>query len=249
MDYLNDEKQKGALITYEIENYGIANEFYTPDGMITASQLAERQIQSGMPKEYVYKSGRDFIWSYYKGDTAQQKKLVNAFVYNFQNFKREGRGLYIYSATKGTGKTMLSCCIANEILKKEDISVKFVNVPDYIELIKDKSEVSREQVQRIQDAGLLILDDVGAQVEDKAWITTALFRLIDSRYTGLRPTIFTSNVKMDELKTDGRISDRIYATSFPVIMPEENIRRKIADKHKAAFLESVINTENEKGCS
>ena len=128
VDYLNDEKQKGALITYEIENYGIANEFYTPDGMITASQLAERQIQSGMPKEYVYKSGRDFIWSYYKGDTAQQKKLVNAFVYNFQNFKREGRGLYIYSATKGTGKTMLSCCIANEILKKEDILLYQVNI-------------------------------------------------------------------------------------------------------------------------
>lgn len=244
MNYLNDEKQKGALITYEIENYGVANEFYTPDGMITASQLAERQIQSGMPKEYVYKCGNDFNWSYYKSNTDQQKKLVNAFVYNFQNFKKEGRGLYIYSATKGSGKTMLSCCIANEILKKENISLKFVNVPDYIELIKDKSEISREQLQRIHDAGLLILDDVGAQVEDKAWITTALFRLIDSRYTGLRPTIFTSNVRMEDLKTDGRISDRIYATSFPVIMPEENIRRKIADKHKAAFLESFMEFKN-----
>ena len=240
MDYLNDEKQKGALITYKIENYGIANEFYEPDGTITDFKLSERQKQSGMPKEYVYKSGNDFKWNYYNDNTDEQKKFVNAFVYNFERFKKEGRGLYIYSHTKGTGKTMLSCCIANEILKKEDISVKFINVTDYIELIKDKSEISKEQVQRIHDAGLLILDDVGVQVEDKAWITTALFRLIDSRCTGLRPTIFTSNVKLEDLKTDGRISERIYALSFPVIMPEENIRRKIADKHKVAFLESFM---------
>ena len=50
-------------------------------------------------------------------------------------FQREGRGLYFYSDTKGSGKTMIACAVANEILKTHDISVKFTSVTDYIEHI------------------------------------------------------------------------------------------------------------------
>lgn len=238
---LSEERQQGLIVTYKFEEYGIANPFFIPSGKILDAQLTERQMQSCMPKEYVYKSGNDFDWNCYKENVEIQKKIANAFVYNFVDFQREGRGIYIYSNTKGSGKTMLSCCIANEILKKIDISVKFISVPDYIELVKDKSEASKNQIYSIMNAGLLIVDDVGAQVENKDWITTALFRLIDSRYTGIRPTIFTSNVRMEELNTDSRISDRIYAMSVPLVMPEVNIRRKIADKHTSAFLDKVLN--------
>lgn len=239
-----DEKQQGLMVTFKFDEYGIANPFFIPRGGILDSQMTERQLQSCMPKEYVYKTGKDFDWNCYQEDVEIQKRIANAFVYNFKDFQREGRGLFIYSNTKGSGKTMLACCIANEILKNQDLSVKFVNVPDYIELVKDKSEFGREQVRNIMNASLLIVDDIGAQVENKEWITTALFRLIDSRYAGVRPTIFTSNVRMEELKTDSRISDRIYAMSVQVMMPEVNIRRRIADKHTTIFLEKIFQKEN-----
>lgn len=98
----------------------------------------------------------------------------------------------------------------------------------------------------ILDSGLLIFDDVGAQVENKEWITTALFRLINRRYTNHYPTIFTSNVRMEDLKTDSRITDRIYSVSIPVIMPEVNVRRQIADKYTKEFIKSVLEPEENK---
>lgn len=111
---------------------------------------------------------------------------------------------------------------------------------DYIELVKAKDDESQRNIEAIREAGLLILDDVGAQVENKDWITTALFRLIDRRYANHYPTIFTSNVRMENLKTDSRISDRIYSVSIPVMMPEVNVRRQIADKHTKEFIRKIV---------
>ena len=197
-----------------------------------------------MPVEYVYKTGKDFDWDKYGEDITAQKRIVNAFVMEFDSFRREGRGLYIFSKTRGSGKTMLACCTANEILKKHDLTVKYINVPDYIELVKEKDESSREKREAIMNAGLLILDDVGAQVENKEWITTALFRLIDRRYTNHYPTIFTSNVRIEELKTDERIADRIYAVSAPIIMPEVSVRKQIADRCTREFLSRVMQQDD-----
>ena len=77
-------------------------------------------------------------------------------------------------------------------------------------------------------------------MDNKEWITTALFRLIDRRYTNHYPTIFTSNVRMEDLKTDSRITDRIYSVSIPVIMPEVNVRRQIADKYTKEFIKNIM---------
>lgn len=224
---------------YEDVGYDTQDVFYA-DGTVLDSRLDERRNRSGMPPEYVYCTGRDIDWGYYPEDVTLQKNIVNAFVINFEMFQREGRGLYFYSDTKGSGKTMIACAVANEILRTHDISVKFISVIDYIELVKAKDDASRGNIKAILEAGLLILDDVGAQVENKDWITTALFRLIDRRYTNHYPTIFTSNVRMEDLKTDSRILDRIYAVSVPVIMPEVNVRRQIADKHTKDFIKSIM---------
>lgn len=232
--------QKGLLIDYDVEGYGETSSFYLPDNCMLDRQINDRRSRSGMPREYVYKTGNSFEWTLYGENIEQQKKIANVFVKKFDDFRNQGRGLYITSSAKGSGKTMLACCIANEILKTHDISVKFISVPDYIELIKAKDDDSRGHIEAIREAGLLIFDDIGTQVENKDWITTALFRLIDRRYTNHYPTIFTSNVSMEELKTDSRISDRIYAVSVPIVMPEVNIRRQIADKHTKDFIKKIM---------
>lgn len=240
IELVRNDEQHGILLTFDLEGYGLSNEFYEPSDHMLISQISERQSRSDMPVEYVYKTATDFDWTLYGEDVGAQKKIANAFVLNFKDFQKEGRGLYIKSCMRGTGKTMLSCCLANEVLKKHDLSIKFVGVTDYIELVKDKSDDGRNRINALMDAGLLILDDIGAQVENKEWITTALYRLVDHRYTNHLPTIFTSNVNIEDLKTDSRISDRIYAVSIPLVMPEINIRRQLADKHTLDFLKTVI---------
>ena len=237
---VDDDPHHGYLYEAIYENGYETSGTLWPDGVISGYQIDERRDRSLMPLEYVYKVGKDFDWSKYREDVSAQKKIANVFVTQFEKFRSEGRGLYITSETRGSGKTMLACCLANEVLKKHDLSVKFINVTDYIELVKQKDDWSREKRDSIMDAGLLILDDVGAQVENKEWISTALFRLIDSRYRNHYPTIFTSNVRMDELKTDGRISDRIYAVSVPVVLPEVAVRKQLADAFTKDFLNQVM---------
>lgn len=235
------EDLSGFLVRHRYEDVGYdTQDVFVGNGEVMDLRLNERRERSGMPLEYVYCTGKSIDWGYYPENTTTQKNIVNAFVVNFTQAQREGRGLYFYSNTKGSGKTMIACTVANEILKTHDISVKFISVTDYIELVKAKDDASRGNIKAILEAGLLILDDVGAQVENKEWITAALFRLIDKRYTNHYPTIFTSNVRMEDLKTDSRISDRIYAVSIPVIMPEVNVRRQIADKHTKEFINTIM---------
>lgn len=242
VEEIKTETLSGLLVYHRYEDVGYSTQaIFFDDGTILDSRFDERRSRSGMPLEYAYCIGKSIDWSKYGSeDITPQKNIVNAFVINFAMFQREGRGLYFYSDTKGSGKTMIACAVANEILKAHDISVKFISVTDYIELVKAKDDASRGNVKAILEAGLLVLDDVGAQVENKEWITTALFRLVDRRYTNHYPTIFTSNVRMEDLKTDSRISDRIYSVSVPVIMPEVNVRRQIADRHTKEFIKSIM---------
>lgn len=242
VEEIKTETCSGLLVHHRYDDVGYSTQAtFIDDDTIPDSRLAERRSRSGMPLEYVYCTCTSIDWGKYGSENiAPQKNIVNAFVTNFAMFQREGRGLYFYSDTKGSGKTLIACAVANEVLKTHDISVKFISVPEYIELVKAKDDSGRERSKSLFEAGLLILDDVGAQVENKEWITTALLRLVDRRYTNHYPTIFTSNVRMEDLKTDQRISDRIYAMSVPVIMPEVNVRKQIADSATKEFLKGIL---------
>lgn len=246
VEKIKTDTMNGLLVYHRYEDVGYDTQgTFIDNGAMLDSRMDERRSRSGMPLEYTYCTGKSINWGYYPEDTTVQKNIINAFVVNFDMARREGRGLYFYSNTKGSGKSMIACAVANEILKNHDISVKFICVVDYVELIKQKDDASREKINSILKAGLLILDDVGAQVENKDWITTALFRLIDKRYVNHYPTIFTSNVRMEDLKTDPRISERIYGVSIPVMMPEVNVRKQIADKYTKDFLKNLLSENNQ----
>lgn len=235
-----DEKDiRWICETYDVEDYGIAD-FFEVDESSYSEKTQIRHSRSMMPKEYVYKQGSDFKWSKYSENMEAQKEITKAFISDFKKFDREGRGLYIHSKTKGSGKTFLACCIVNEVIKKHDISVKFIIVPDFIELIKSKSESDREILKQVYECTLLIFDDIGAESNAQDWIQEAVFRLVDARNRGMLCTIYTSNVPMTELQGDERTVDRIIGHSVPLVMPEKSIRREKANKECNDFLKSVL---------
>lgn len=230
----------GNIAEYDTEHFGKGLVFFIPNGEILTSQIENRRERSYMPIEYVSKTGKDFKWNNYKSDINTQKKIVNTFVIDYNKFLREGRGLYIYSNTKGSGKTMLACCIANEVLKRRPISVKFTSAIEYIELVKEKSDSAYQKKNELMDATILIIDDIGATLEDKEWIQNSIFRLVDRRYTGNLTTIFTSNVPIHKLKCGERVISRIESMATPVLMPEESIRSIMAKKRTDDFMKRVI---------
>lgn len=236
---------KGNLVTLLVENYGVTQPFFCPCGL-TADGITERSQLSGIPKEYVNKQGKDFNWELYGQDTTPQKQLVNAFVQQFKEFRKQGRGLYISSKTKGSGKTMLACCLANEVMKRNDLSIKFISAPDYVDLERSKLDSDREKKRKIMDSGLLILDDIGAEATDQDWVNSIIFRLVDYRRVNILPTIFTSNYELDKLKCDERTVDRVAEISTEIYMPEVPIRRQKARKSSDDFIQYVMQKNNDK---
>lgn len=242
---LQDDQGDVLVLSYDLEDYEAPVDFILRDGSVSASQIAYRQGRSGMPVEYESKTLRDFSWDIYGENVVVQRKLVEAFIDRFDVFVKRGQGLYIFSTVKGSGKTLLACCLANEILSRREVAVKFATVSSYLNLLTQRDDISRESAETIREASLLILDDIGAETATKPWVDSAIFELINNRYTKKLPTIFTSNYALHNLKIDDRAIDRIHEMSVDIAMPEKGIRWQQADKRNREFVKDVLGIKKE----
>lgn len=190
--------------------------------------------ESGIPVLYAGQGMGAFKWDLYKADTAKIEKIIDTWLTGIELMMLEGKGLYIYSNTRGSGKTKLACCIAYEAIH-EKYSVLFLSAADFSEQVREKDN----PFQKWLDIDILIYDDLGAGGEDKDWPSRELYRLVDTRTRKEKPIIWTSNLPIDKVKTDTRTLDRIYASSYQIALPEESIRRKLADENNAEIMRRV----------
>lgn len=216
----------------------LGHEFFYAKSGITQGDADFRRVRSMMPFEFLNLTGSDFGWDKYQADITKSKDIVNKYILRFPAFQEKGMGLYICSGTKGSGKTMLSCCILNELTKRYVGSVKFVNALDFLEMTKKGYRGEENEVQSLYDAKVLVIDDIGVQMS-KEWVETVFYRLINDRYVNRKPTIYTSNIPIDRLKMDERITDRIESTTFIINLPEESIRRKERQQEKAKLFSEI----------
>ena len=229
-------------VTYNVKDYGRAD---YAENMNNNSEGFRRK-QSMMPFLYIDKGMNNFNWDIYGENVGFQRKVVDSFIEQFRKYQSKGKGLYICSRVKGSGKTLLACCIANEIIKIVDTCVKFISVPELLDMTKKSfSDFKREEDMRtIKNATLLVLDDIGAQTK-KEWAEEEIFKLIDYRYSNKKVTVFTSNIPKDELKIDDRIIDRINNMTIDIDIPEKPIRAMQTNKENMEFLKEVLSTDNE----
>lgn len=207
------------------------------------SEVSEfRKVRAMIPFEFMNLTGKDFKWDKYKADTSGEKNLINAYITKYLEMESNGIGLYIYSGTKGSGKTMLSCCLLNEIANRYGKNVKFVNILDFIEMTKKSYDGQTEDIDSIYQAKFLVLDDIGVQMPQE-WINSILYRLINDRYVKRRPVIYTSNIPIEYLKIDNRITDRIESLTYPVKLPEESIRRDTQRQAKQELLNRIMGNQ------
>lgn len=228
---------------YDVQDYG--ETVFSKEPVATDGRF--RSARSMMPFDQLDKRAKDFDWNLY-GDNNQDvekgRKLANAFVLNFQKFRRAGKGIYLHSSTKGTGKTYLSYCLANEVMERYDVNVKFTSVLEYLDLTKKgySSAADKEEKDGIVRATVLILDDIGVEVS-KEWVNTMLYQLINYRYANKLITIITSNYSIEQLKVDDRIKDRINAMCLPLHIPEVSIRAMETDRENSKFIKDVFGTK------
>lgn len=227
----------GGMWIEDIDGY-----LYHTEGEATQKKEADfRKERSRIPPEYKDLMAKDFKWGIYGVDLSEEQGKVLQYITRYEEFREKGMGLYIHSGTKGSGKTMLACCVLNEISSRYYGSVKFVNALDFLEMTKKGFNYDNPEVEALYICKTLVIDDIGAQL-DKDWINTVFYRLVNDRYTNHKPTIYTSNLSIDQLKMDDRIIDRIDSTSFEIHLPEKSIRREKRQREK----DEIMNKEKEK---
>ena len=179
----------------------------------------------------------DFSLEYYPKNMVDGESAYNemASVFNSckkyaENFDTDSTSLYFYGRT-GLGKTHLSLAIANEAIKKGykviyGSVISFLNKMEKEKFGKIESPIDTEEI--LIDADLLILDDLGAEFST-SYTISALYNVINSRVARGVPTIISSNLSLEELKSryPESIASRIIGTFATVQFIGKDIRQII----------------------
>ncbi|SFP09774.1 DnaA ATPase domain-containing protein [Salibacterium halotolerans] len=175
-------------------------------------------------------------------------KASKNFVWHFDKFRDEGKGLYFHSNTKGSGKTRLISSITNAINSQHpQLHAIYKKADDLLGEIKSTfiPNVDTEQViDKFRTSDLLVVDDLGVEnIDDKnGWVERTLTDIFDKRLEKNKVTIFSSNYSLSDLDgvyASDRISSRIRKMVVEIPMPEESIRDQESRK-EAEEMENIL---------
>jgi len=120
-----------------------------------------------------------------------------------QDFAKATPNLLFYGTT-GLGKTFLCHCIAKAMLEA-GFTVLYVTAPRLFKLIqsqqfnRNNADEADEKLDAVQDADLLILDDLGAEFSNII-TDSALFDVVNQRLLDGRATVISTNLTLGELE-------------------------------------------------
>ena len=186
---------------------------------------------SNIPKRY-----RKNIPLIHGQEEADAVKTLVEFKNNVLEHVENGDGLFIYSKNCGNGKTSWATKIARQYIienafkQKHENLVYFVNVTDYLEMLRqsfnDKEANTKELEDILRTCDLLILDDLGAE-KPSEWVTERLYSLINYRINEEKSIIVTSNLTITELEIQlsDRIASRLYGCCDIVTFTNEDRRK------------------------
>ncbi len=180
-------------------------------------ELALRYEQSNIRDMLATENFSSLSYHYYQGEDLEhfRKAVATAedFVRNFrQNSNQYFHNLFFYG-TVGTGKSFLSGCIANELLKAGHTVIYF-SAHGLFETLARYSfeEKSKEALYNFYDdlynSDLVIIDDLGTELTN-TFVTSQLFSCLNERYLRKKATIISTNLNLEELHV--RYSDRIFS--------------------------------------
>lgn len=137
----------------------------------------------------------------YRVEVAGQREAViaaKAYADSFKTHCENGNSI-IYRGHVGTGKNHLAIATAKQLLQA-GFTVRLVKAQEFLDSYWGKSFAEREEyMQTIGKVDLLILDELGRSSTNKG-AEDAFFRLIDSRYEQMKPTMLLSNLPIKDIE-------------------------------------------------
>ncbi|HFU6913948.1 TPA: ATP-binding protein [Streptococcus agalactiae] len=187
-----------------------------------------------------------YTFERFLNEKGQAYKVAYNYAKNFEQMKEDNVGLLFYGDV-GSGKTYLACSIANELIKREQVKVKIMNLSQVINQIQKSAfrVDSNEIISNLSNIPLLILDDLGIE-RDTSYAREQVYNIINSRYLKGKPTIFTTNLSLEIIQNPNidleyqRIYSRILEMTIPVKVTGEDFRRKIHQEKLRKYKELLL---------
>ncbi|WP_261806093.1 primosomal protein DnaI [Lapidilactobacillus luobeiensis] len=229
---------------YLLMNNGLIEVAYRPTVQAAAAHSAQARRQRvtmvNLPQDLRAADLADYR------QTAGRKSAINAAMVLLRQLSQPSdhpfaRGLYL-TGPFGVGKTYLMGALANE-LSKEGLATTLVHFPTFATQIKQAISAGQvwPQIQKIQSAPVLIIDDIGAD-SNGPWVRDEVLGVIlQYRMQERLTTCFTSNLAMAELETfladtrqttdllkAKRLMERIRFLAAEITMQGPNLRQATA---------------------
>ena len=168
-------------------------------------------------------------WNFANDDGANQKvsAIMRNYAEHFDEMREKGKGILLFGKV-GRGKSYLAACVGNYLIERgiPALMTDFARIER--ESNRDFSK-RQEYFDALNKFPLLILDDLGTE-RDTAYMNEVVYTVIDSRAKAGLPTIVTTNLTAEELKspanlTNQRIFSRLLGICIPVEMVGDDRRR------------------------
>jgi DNA replication protein DnaC len=220
---LRDDITKEELLPHYIALHGLSGE----GGRVSAARIP-KQYRNELVKDSRVRESEPALY-------ASLDRYIKSFAKQFED--DQIKGLYLYSPNSGNGKTTTACALANEFIVRHYVgsikrSIKPSLQPAYFFDVNEwqtlYTEFNRPKVpnniaeraaeeyylkERIaREVPFLIMDDIGVREGVTEGYRADLHRLINTRNQKELPTIYTSNVPIQELERifgEKRLVDRI----------------------------------------
>jgi len=173
-------------------------------------------------------------------------RVARTYADEFTQWAERGEGL-LFTGQPGSGKSHLAAAIVNALIPLGKACV-FRSVPALLKRIQDTyrpdSRVSESEILAVlQDADLLVLDDLGAErlVESSptrtSWAESMIYYIVDQRYCWRKPIIVTTNCDLETLENriGARTIDRLFEMCVLVENRATSYRKEQAFKRMKTF--------------
>lgn len=207
---------------------------------IETDKLNQR-IRDNKQEAFLRDNYKNFTFE--SADNKQTKEMIQArsYVEHFDEMFKDGEGI-LYFGNVGTGKTFISCCIANALLEK-----------GYRVLVRNFSDIANEHFdahdkeyvfEKYSNCNLLVIDDFAIERKTE-YMGEIVYQILDRRIGNGKPIIITTNLSAQHMKSaeylkEQRLFSRITKVCIPIKISGEDRRRKEARESLDKYL-SILN--------
>ncbi len=151
----------------------------------------------------------------------------------------------LFTGTVGTGKSFYACSIANALIEKL-VTAQVTSLPRILNSIQSMSSDKQDYIDRLQRPRLLVIDDIGTE-RSTEYALEQVSNVIDTRLRSKRPTIFTTNLTIEQMETATsqdlqRIYDRVLQMC-PIRLTMTGVSRRREDSnYRTQVARNILNS-------